>query len=79
MGFTPTFGNHGVRDGTSPSHPPLWGTTTLEVELFLVYVVATKPIRAGEEILLDYGETYWDSRSPRPRILNPQRLVIDYL
>ncbi|KAL1530592.1 hypothetical protein AB1Y20_001492 [Prymnesium parvum] len=40
-----------------------------------VYIETKRPIRAGEELLFDYGSGYWDSRAPR---FSPSRIMIDY-
>mmetsp|Transcript_17478 Transcript_17478/g.43945 ORF Transcript_17478/g.43945 Transcript_17478/m.43945 type:complete len:149 (-) Transcript_17478:305-751(-) len=41
--------------------------------LGVVYITATKQISKGEELFLDYGRTFWDSRAAGLR-----RLIIDY-
>ena len=41
--------------------------------LGVVFVKATRPIAQGDELFMDYGSTYWDSR-----VTGPQRLVVDY-
>ena len=40
-----------------------------------VFLETTRPIRAGDELLFDYGAEYWDSRAPR---FSPARLKIDF-
>ena len=42
----------------------------------IMYIEATRPIAAGEEIFFDYGKEYWDSRFAR---WDPRRWAIDYL
>jgi len=44
--------------------------------LAAVYLETLRDIAAGEELLFDYGEEYWDAQLPR---FSPQRLVVDYL
>ena len=44
----------------------------------LVYVRTVRPVRAGDEFLVDYGDAYWDSgvrKKPTPW----ERIAIDYL
>uniref|UniRef100_A0A7S0L0H8 SET domain-containing protein n=2 Tax=Coccolithus braarudii TaxID=221442 RepID=A0A7S0L0H8_9EUKA len=41
-----------------------------------VYLEATRDISAGEELLIDYGPEYWDSRVGK---WAPTRFAIDYL
>lgn len=42
-----------------------------------IYLEVTRPIRAGQELFLDYGQAYWDDRVPF--FESPlQRLAIDY-
>lgn len=41
-----------------------------------LYLVSSREIRKGEELLVDYGDIYWDSRYRR---YDPKRLAIDYL
>ena len=69
--------NHSVRNqnvgafflAPRPQLPPKFGA---------IYIEVTKPIKAGEELLLDYGKEYWDDRVPM--VFRPlQRITIDYL
>lgn len=41
--------------------------------LAVVYIVATRRIETGQELYLDYGSTFWDSRAR-----GLQRIIIDY-
>lgn len=41
--------------------------------LGVVYIKATRPIEKGQELFMDYGSIYWDSRARGFR-----RLIIDY-
>ena len=58
---------------------------------FAVWFETTRDIAAGEELLLDYGQGYWDATvamplhkyasfaSPLWRLVDPRRIAIDYL
>ena len=61
--------NHSVRKANAAAYD-------LSGSLDILFLEATKPIAAGEEILFDYGAGYWDSRFLP---LDPRRLVVDYL
>lgn len=59
----------------------LLGQREVMLDTFVVHMATSRPVKRGQEFLVDYGSTYWDTRFPRtwPHVLNPQRLVIDYL
>ena len=42
----------------------------------ILFIQTTRDVAAGEEILFDYGDNYWDTRIFP---LDPRRLAIDYL
>ena len=42
-----------------------------------LYVQLRRDVAAGEELLVDYGDDYWDDRGLRP--LDPRRIAVDYL
>ena len=44
-----------------------------------VYIETMRPIKAGEELLFDYGAQYWDEQGGvvGSRI-SPKRIIIDY-
>ena len=44
--------------------------------LDILFIQTTRDIAAGEEILFEYGDDYWDSRFFP---LDPRRLAVDYL
>lgn len=67
------FVNHSRRKANCESY--MLTFATLEPRLNSVYFEATRDIAAGEEILVDYGEEYWDSRVGRWSL---SRLIIDY-
>ena len=46
-------------------------------EPFCVYIEARRDIAQGEELLMDYGRSYWDSQQAAVGLL--RRLRIDYL
>lgn len=66
--------NHSRRKANCESY--MLTFTALEPRLNSVYFEAIRDINSGEEILVDYGEEYWDTRVGR---WNINRLVIDYL
>jgi len=66
----PRYINHSVRKANCMAFD-------LSDTLDIMYLEATQPIAAGEEILFDYGADYWASRYPWP--LDPRRLIVDYL
>lgn len=68
------FVNHSKRKANCASY--MLTISPLEQRLNCVYFEATRDIASGEEILVDYGEEYWDSRIGRWSL---NRLAIDYL
>jgi hypothetical protein len=42
-----------------------------------IYLEVSKPVKAGQELLFNYGKTYWD-RELGPGRLRPRRLLIDF-
>ena len=50
----------------------------LDLPLDLVLLKSLRDIAPGEELLVDYGDAYWDQRLG-PNKYTPRRLMVDYL
>lgn len=64
--------NHSVRRANCGPYAA-WGN---EAPVLAVYFKTLRRVGPGEELLFDYGTTYWDAREPRNSL---KRLLIDYV
>lgn len=64
--------NHSVLKANCGAYS-MWSETD---PVSAIYLRTTRRILPGEELVFDYGESYWDARVPR---FSPKRLLIDYV